>query len=122
MLAEETTAAGDCERYNHFVAHLEILHRRANLDYLAHELMAKNVAGFERWHICVVEMEVRTADRSASDLDDGIARIQDFRIGNGINTDVFFSIPAECFHATTSSRRCCDCGRTFSTGFGRLSV
>jgi hypothetical protein len=39
-------------------------------------------------------MEIGPADRACRDLDDGIPRMLDLGIGNGVYTNVAFSVPA----------------------------
>src|SRR3546814_4239635 len=43
-------------------------------------------------------MKVRPADGSGCHLDNGIARIDDFRIGYGIHPDIMCSMPSQCAH------------------------
>ena len=71
---------------------------RPDLDDLAHELMAENVALFHRRDVAAVDVQVRAADGGRGDFDDGVAWIQDRRIGNGLDADVFLAVIADRFH------------------------
>ena len=44
-------------------------------------------------------MEVRSADRGRGDLDNRVCWFLNLRIGNRINADVVFAVPAECSHS-----------------------
>ena len=65
---------------------------------LAHVLVAEDVAALHRRLIAVEEVEVRAADRTGGDLDHGVARVLDLRIGDGVNTHIAFPMPAKCAH------------------------
>ena len=97
-------AAGDRERHHDPVADLELVVRRADLDDLAHELVAHDVPGFHPGHEAVVEMQVGAADRAARDLDDRIARRLDPGIGHRVAADVLLAVPAQCSHRGFPSR------------------
>ena len=47
---------------------------RPDVDHLAHGLMAQDVTGFHAGHEMIIEVEVRSTDRAARNLDDRIAR------------------------------------------------
>ena len=72
-------AAADRERDDDAVADLELLVLGADLDHLAHELVADDVARLHAGHEAVVEVQVGAADRAAGGLDDGVARVLDRR-------------------------------------------
>src|ERR1700716_3049124 len=76
---------------------------RPDLDYLAHEFMAQDVAALHAGHIAVVEMQVRAADRAARHLHDGVARVLDPGIGNLVAVDVLGAMPTQRPHGRTSS-------------------
>src|SRR5690606_15560144 len=61
--------ADDGEGHHHAVADLELLVRRADLHHLAHELVAHDVAVFHARHKAVVQMQIRAADGTGTDLD-----------------------------------------------------
>ena len=70
----------------------------ADLDDFAHELVAEHVALLHRRDIAVVDVQVGSADRRRRHLDDRVARIEDDRIGNGLDPDRFFAFPADGSH------------------------
>jgi hypothetical protein len=72
--------------------------RRSRLDHLAHEFVPEDVAAFHRRHQAIHQMQVRTADRATRHLDDDVATILDFGIGDAIAANVVRAVPAECFH------------------------
>src|SRR5690606_23424895 len=88
-------AAGDDERHHDAVALAEGTDRLAGFDHLAHEFMAENVARFHARDHAVIEMQVRTADRGRGHPDDGIARIDDRRIVDGLDADMPFALPGK---------------------------
>ena len=99
-LALLALAADDGERHDDPVALLQLaVDARADLDDLAHHLVAHDVAGQHRGDEVVEEVQVRAADGAARHLDDGIARVLDLGVGDGVVADVFFAVPDECFHA-----------------------
>jgi hypothetical protein len=61
--------------------------------------MAHHVAAFHARDDAAVDMQIRAADRARRHLDDGVARVFDFRIGNFIATDIGFAMPSERLHA-----------------------
>src|SRR4051794_25589230 len=63
--------------------------------------MSHDVAGEHCRDEVMEQMKVGAADCATGDFDDGVARILDFRIGDGIAADVFFSVPNESFHLKT---------------------
>ncbi len=98
LRAEEALAAGDDERYDDAVTLLEFRHHAADLDDDSHRLMAEHVAFLHLHHVTVVKMQIRPADRGGGDFDDRVRRFLNHRIGNRINADVRFAVPAECSH------------------------
>ena len=80
------------------------VHAGADLDHLAHHLVAHDVAGQHRRDEIVKEMKVRAADGAARHLDDGIARILDLRIRDGVAADVFLAVPNQRFHLMAPDR------------------
>jgi hypothetical protein len=67
-------------------------------------LMAKNVSALHGRLVAVQQMEVRAANRAGGDLDDHIARVLDYGIGNGVNADIALPVPAECAHRSISAQ------------------
>ena len=70
----------------------------ADLDHLAHGLVAHHVAGLHVRHEAAHQMQVRAADGAARDLDDGVAAILDLRVGDGFAANIFLAVPAQCAH------------------------
>jgi hypothetical protein len=98
MLAEPAGSAGDREGHDDAVTLLVLGDAAAHLDHLTHRLVTDDVTLFHGGHETVVEMQVRTADRGRGDLDDDVGGVDDLRIGNGVDTDVFLAVPNERFH------------------------
>ena len=102
-------AAGDGERHHDAVPDLELLHSRAGLHHLAHELVAHDVALLHRGNEAVEEMKIGSADCGGRDLDDRVLRIEDFRVGHLLHPDFLLAFPAGRFHRLAP----CPCGFTF---------
>ena len=98
LLAAPAVAAGDRERHDHAVADLQVVHLRPDLDHLAHELVAQDVALLHRRDEAVVEVEVGAADRRRGDLDDGVAAVQDLRVRHVLDLDGALALPADRPH------------------------
>ena len=64
-----------------------------DLHDLAHELVAEDVAALHGGHEAVVEMQVGAADGAGGDLDDGVARMLDLRVGDRVAADVVLAVP-----------------------------
>src|ERR1700748_3621061 len=65
--------------------------------------MAKYVPFFHSQHKTIVKMEVRAANRGRGDLDYRVRRLLDLGIGNRINSNIVFAMPAKSFHEKSSS-------------------
>ena len=105
-LALVAFAANDREGNDDAVALLQLaVDAGADLDHFAHGLVAHDVAGQHARDEIVEEVQVRTADGAARDLDDGIARVLDFRIGDGVAADVFLAVPNQRLHLCSSRER-----------------
>jgi hypothetical protein len=100
VLAGPAVAAGDGERHDHSVAHLEVRHALAELDDLAHELVAEDVPSLHRGDVPVVQVQVRATDRGGGDLHDRVAVIDDLRIGDVLHLDRVASRPHIGAHQT----------------------
>ena len=94
LLAKEAFPTGHIEGDNNSIANAEIRYCWTELHDLTHELMAQDVACFHGRHIPVQQMHITSADGSGSDTDNGIARVDDFRVGDGIDADVILAVPA----------------------------
>src|SRR5215471_13094735 len=74
-LAEEALTARDRERHNDPVAFCKVFDFRTNLDNLAHEFVAENIARLHGWNVAIEEMQVGTADRRQAYFNYSVARI-----------------------------------------------
>ena len=81
-----------------------VLAIRSDLDDLAHELVAHDVAVLHTGHVAVIKVRVGAADRAARHLDDGIARVLDARVGNIVAANVFWVVPAQGFQGFSGPR------------------
>ena len=98
LAAEETAAAGDDERHHHLLPDLQAGVAAPDLDHLAHELVAQDVAVGHAGDHAVVEVQVRAADGGGGDLDDGVPRIDDLGVGDGVHLNVVLSVPGQGAH------------------------
>jgi hypothetical protein len=92
-------AAIDGEGDDHPVADVQRLVVLAHLDDLAHRLVAHDVARLHAWDEVVEQVEVRSADRAARHLDDGVAAVLDLRVRHAFEAYVFLAVPDERLHA-----------------------
>src|SRR5919199_2391743 len=98
--ARPAVAAGDRERHDDAVADLEVPHPTADLDDLAHELVAEDVPLPHRRDVAVVEMQVRPADGGRADLHDRVAVVEDLRVGDVLDLDRVAAGPHVGAHQT----------------------
>src|SRR5260370_447639 len=61
LLAEEAVAAGDVERHHHAIPWAQVPDVAANIDHLAHELVAEDVSLLHPWNETAVQMQVPAA-------------------------------------------------------------
>ena len=92
-------AAADGEGHHHAVADLELLVVAADLDHLAHGLVAEHVAALHGGDEAAHQVQVGAADGAGGDLDDGVAAVLDRRIGDAVAADVALAVPSQCLHA-----------------------
>ena len=64
------------------VADLQLRVVAADLDHLAHGLVAEDVAVFHGGHEAAHQVKIRAADGAGRDLDDDVAPVLDLGIGN----------------------------------------
>ena len=102
-VAHEAVAAGDVEGDDDAVARLQVLHARTDLFDDAHRLVAEDVAGVDEHPEHPVQVEVRATDGGRRDPEDGVGRLLDLRVGDGIDADVFHAVPCQRLHARASS-------------------
>ncbi|MNY13134.1 hypothetical protein D3C86_1462510 [compost metagenome] len=60
--------------------------------------MSEDVARMHAGNDAVVEMQVGAADGRGGDLDDGVPRIDDLRIGDRVHPNVVLAVPGQCAH------------------------
>src|SRR3569832_2306130 len=100
-LARLAVAARDADRHADAIAGLQILAALADLDDLAHQLVAEDGARLLAGHEPVVEVEVRAADRGRGDLHDRVARVEDLRIRYVLARDVLLAFEHVRAHQAT---------------------
>jgi len=99
LLTEPALTAADSEWNDDSITDLQVRDFGAKFDNLAHILMPENIPALHGGLIAVKQMKVGTTDRTGGDLDDGIAGVLDFGVGNGVYPNVAFSVPAQCAHS-----------------------
>jgi hypothetical protein len=104
-LAEEAFAAGDRERHNHPISLSQRLTFGSRFDHHAHGFMAQNVSALHLGNHPVEDVKVGTADRAGGDLDAGVARMFDPRVGHFDAADVALAVPDQRFHVSPSPRK-----------------
>lgn len=83
---------------HHTIAYCQLFVVLSDLDNFTHEFMAHDVAIFHSRHEAVVEVQVRATNGAACHLDNGVAPVLYFWIGNSVVPDVVFSVPTEGSH------------------------
>ena len=104
VAAEEAFAAGDGEGDHHAVAHFQVLAVGANLDDLAHGLVAHHVAGVHLGDHAIVDVQVRAADGAGRDADDAVPPVLDARVRHMLAAHVMLAVPGDGFHGAAPSR------------------
>jgi hypothetical protein len=90
--------ARDCEGNDHPIAPLKVGHSFSGFLNNSHEFVAQNVALFHGWDETVKKMQVRSTNSGAGDFHNGIVRVQDRRIVDGVHLDLVASHPTQRFH------------------------
>ena len=80
------------------VADLKLRVFRTDFDDFAHGLMAQDVALFHRGHDAIEQVQIRTADGTGRDLDDGVAPVLDLGIRHGVASNVVLAVPSQRPH------------------------
>jgi hypothetical protein len=106
MLTRPAGAAGDGEGDDDAVADADVVNLRTDLDDLAHELVAEDVAFLHGGNEAVVEVEVGAADGGGGDAHDGVAGIENFGVGHVLDLDIACAHPAGGFHGGFLSLWC----------------
>src|ERR1043165_5391157 len=68
-----------------------------NLDDFSHRLVAHDIALLHAWHEVVIEVQIRAADRAARHLEDRVALMFDFGVGDSVAADVRRAVPDQSF-------------------------
>src|SRR5207247_2052535 len=103
--AQCTVAArGEKARYDP-VAGLEALHLGPDVLYHADELVTENGAWAHR-RVAVQDVQVRPAHRAQCDLDQGVVRGRDRRLGDVADLDITFALEGERFHSDWGTGTC----------------
>jgi hypothetical protein len=89
---------GNRERHHDPVADLQRLVVGADLNHLAHVLMAENVALVHCRDNPAINVQVRAANRTGRHLDDGVARMLDLWLRNFFAANIAFTEPRQGFH------------------------
>jgi hypothetical protein len=66
---------------------------RTDFDDLAHHLVTHDVVGEHGGNEVMEEVKVRPTDRAAGHLNDGVPRILDFGVRDGVAADIFLTVP-----------------------------
>ena len=98
LVAHETVAARDVEWHHDPVPDVQVRHAGTNCFHDAHRFMAEYVPGGHERCKHLVEMQVRTAQPAGGDPDDGIGRIDDHRVGDGVDLNISSSMPDSSAH------------------------
>ncbi len=96
--ARRARAARDGEGDDDPIPDAEVLHPRADLYHLPHELVPEHVALLHGGDEAVVEVQVGAADGGRRHADDRVALVQDPRIGDLDDVDLLLAEPAVRFH------------------------
>ena len=102
LLTEPAIAAADGEGNDDAVADRKIGHFGPERHDLAHIFMAQDITALHRRHIAVDQVEIRAANGASVDLDDGIAGMLDFGVGNGVDANIAFSMITNGAHEIVS--------------------
>ena len=111
LLAHPAVPAGDLERDGDAVADLQVAALRADLDDLAHVLVAEDVAVAHERGQRLVEVQVGAADVRRRDPDDRVGRGLDERVGHLLDPNVALPVPGHCLHVVPPSIAGIVCGR-----------
>jgi hypothetical protein len=98
LFAEETVATRNRERHHHAIADFQVVNFPPDFDNLTHEFVTEYVASLHRGNEPVIEVQVRTANRSRGDLHDGVALVKDLWIRNFLDTCYCLTVPTVRSH------------------------
>jgi len=86
------------EGNHHSLADGEIDYLCADFADNSHRFVAQNVSGGHEGTEHLIEMEVGPTDVGRRHVDDGVRRLFDLRIRDGVDTYIPFAVPGDCFH------------------------
>src|SRR5450759_5655224 len=98
LLAESAATTRRDARNQDVVADLKVGDGRAGLDNGADRLMAEDGAYLHLRHVALEDMQVGTANRGRVDLDDGVGRQLDGRVGDRVPGALPGTVINECSH------------------------
>ncbi len=98
QVAVEALPARDGERDHHAVALLHAQHGGPHLLDDAHEFVAEDVAVLHHRDLAAVDVQVGTADGGCRDAQDDVVRVDDLRIGDGLDPYILRAVVGEGFH------------------------
>src|SRR6188508_3360297 len=75
LLTEPASAAANRERDNDAITFFQGANVGADLDDLAHVLVAQDIAAFHSRLISIKEVQIRAANRAGGDLNNHVARV-----------------------------------------------
>ena len=94
LFAKETASAKNRKWDNDSIAYFERRHSATNLLDESHGFVPENVAALHCRHIAVEKVQIGIANAAARDFDDRVARILNLRVGDVIDADITFAVPA----------------------------
>ncbi len=97
-VAHETGATRDLERNHHPVTDLQVSRLRADFFDDPHRFVAEDISFCHEGAESFVQVEIGPANVRRGHLDDGVRRLFDLRIGDGIDADLSFALPRDCAH------------------------
>jgi hypothetical protein len=88
LTAVPALPAGDEGVDHHPLADLAVAHALADLDDLAHELVAQDVAGPHERDVAADQVQVGAAAGGLADLDDDVVVVEQLRVGDRLDGDL----------------------------------
>jgi len=99
LVTHEAVTTGDVERHDHPVTGADVPHLAPDRLDDPHGLVAEDVTLVDEPAQHLVQVKVGPTDPAGGDPHDGVGRLLDGGIGNGVDSDVALGMPGECFHA-----------------------
>jgi hypothetical protein len=93
ITSDDTTSSGRRKlKRHHVVAALQGVHRTSYLNDFTHELVPKDITLLHGRNLAIIEMQIGAADRLSCHPYNGVARVQNLRIGHLFYPDHVLSI------------------------------